>query len=62
MLILLLLWVLIYFINLGFVAKKSGISFTSAFVYWIAQICGGILGSLIGLATVGSVNAPMMNF
>lgn len=49
-------------INIGFLAKDDGITLNTAVKYWIAQVIGGIVGSLIGYATVGKVNAPNLAF
>jgi glycerol uptake facilitator-like aquaporin len=47
---------------IGFVAKNGGLPVSSAAIYWTGQVLGGIVGSLLGVATVGKVNAPTMAF
>jgi hypothetical protein len=38
------------------------LSFSVASIYFVGQIAGGILGSLLALSTVGELNAPSMTF
>jgi glycerol uptake facilitator-like aquaporin len=47
---------------LGFVAKDGGLPVSSAAIHWAGQVVGGIVGSLLGVATVGKVNAPTLAF
>lgn len=47
---------------LGFVAKDNGLAVSTAAIYWVGQVAGGIVGALLGVATVGKVNAPNLAF
>ena len=37
-------------------------SIAAASIYWVGQVIGGIVGALLGVATVGKVNAPTLAF